>query len=107
MLVNIDVRLSVMACKWAPNCKKFALAALPNSLIIGYYNPELKGWVASVKDKIVNNPIVSIDFHASGNLIALGTLDGSVKIVSCNFRNFPDQTVQKLKIDDFPYNGPF
>ena len=63
MLVNIDVRLSIMACKWAQSCKKFALASLPTSLIIGYYSPELKAWTAVVKEKIANNPIVSIDFH--------------------------------------------
>lgn len=107
MLVNIDVRLSVMGCKWAQSCKKFALASLPTSLIIGYYNPEEKAWTAAVKDKIVNNPIVSLDFHPSGNLIALGTVDGSVKIVSCNFKKVSDPVIQKLKIDDFPYSGPF
>ena len=49
MLVNIDVKLSVLACKWAQSCKKFALGSCPNTLILGYYNPEIKGWVASVK----------------------------------------------------------
>jgi WD40 repeat protein len=39
MFVNIDVRLSAMACKWALSCKKFAIAALPTSLIVGYYSP--------------------------------------------------------------------
>ena len=96
MLVNIDVRLSIMACKWAQSCKKFALASLPTSLSIGYYNPELKAWTAVVKDKIVNNPIVSIDFHPCGNLIVLGTVDGSVKIVSCSFKKTPDPLIQKL-----------
>jgi len=107
MLVNIDVRLSVMACKWAPSCKKFAIAALPTSLIIGYYNTVEKVWTAAVKDKLVTNPIVSLDFHPSCNLVALGTVDGSVKIVSCSFKKLSDQVIQQLKIDDFPYSGPF
>lgn len=107
MLVNIDVRLSVIACKWAPSCKKFALASLPSSLIIGFYNPEEKAWTATVKDKIVSSPIVSIDFHPSANLIVLGTVDGSVKIVTCNFKKNSDPVIQKLSIDDFPYSGPF
>jgi WD40 repeat protein len=107
MFVNIDVRLSAMACKWALSCKKFAVAALPTSLIIGYYSPEVKGWTASVKDKIATNPIISVDFHPSGNIIALGIIDGSIKIVSCSFKKFSDPSVQQLKIDDFPYSGPF
>jgi hypothetical protein len=67
----------------------------------------VKGWTASVKDKIVSNPIVSLDFHPSGNIIALGIIDGSIKIVSCSFKKFSDTAVQQLKIDDFPYSGPF
>lgn len=34
-------------------------------------------------------------------------MDGSVKIVTCNFKKNSDQVIQKLRIDDFPYNGPF
>lgn len=93
MLANIDVRLSILACKWAPSCKKFALAACPNSLIVGYYNIEGACWTGLVKDKIVNVPIVSVDFHPSCNLIAIGSVDGSVKIVSSSFKSQTDKYV--------------
>jgi len=49
MLVNIDVKLSVMACKWAPSCKKFALGSCPNTLILGFYNSSIKCWTAVIK----------------------------------------------------------
>ncbi len=107
MLVTIDVRLSILACKWAPSCKKFALAACPTSLIVGYYSVEGACWAALVKDKIVNVPIVSIDFHPSCNIIALGSLDGSVKIVSCSFKSNTDKYIIESKIEEFPYSGAF
>ena len=93
MLANIDVRLSILACKWAPSCKKFALAACPTSLIVGYYNIEGACWTGLVKDKIVNAPIVSVDFHPSCNLIAIGSVDGSVKIVTSSFKSKTDKLV--------------
>lgn len=107
MMVNIDAKLSVMACKWAPSCKKFAIGACPNTLIIGYYNVEINCWTAIVKDNIVKAPIVSLDFHPSSNIVAIGSVDGSVKIVSCNFRKHTDEFIIRSKVDDFPYSGPF
>ncbi len=107
MLVNIDVRLSVMACKWAESCKKFALAACPTTLFVGFYNVESLCWTALVKDKLVNAPILTVDFHPSSNLIAIGTVDGAVKIVSCSFKKQTDKFVIQSKVDDFPYSGPF
>lgn len=40
MLVNIDIKLSILCVKWAPSAKKFALGASCNSLAIGFYNIE-------------------------------------------------------------------
>lgn len=91
MLANIDVRLSILSCKWAASCKKFALAACPTSLFVCYYNLEAACWTALVKDKIVNVPIVSVDFHPSCNLVAIGSVDGSVKIVTCSFKSQTDK----------------
>lgn len=98
MLVNIDAKLSILACKWAPSCKKFALAACPTSLIFGYYNVETTCWTGLVRDKIVNVPIVSIDFHPSCSLIAIGSVDGSVKIVSSSFKSQTDKLILESKV---------
>lgn len=107
MLANLDAKLSILACKWAPSCKKFALAACPTSLIVGYYNIEGACWTGLTKDKIVSVPIVSVDFHPSCNLIALGSVDGSVKIVSSSFKSQTDKFIIQSKVDNYPYTGPF
>jgi len=39
MLVNIDVKLSVLACKWAPSSRKFALGSCPSTLTLCYFSP--------------------------------------------------------------------
>ncbi len=38
MLVNIDIKLSILCVKWAPGGKKFALGASCNTVGIGFYN---------------------------------------------------------------------
>ncbi len=38
MLVNIDIKLSILSSKWAPSCKKIALGSSCSTLAIGYYN---------------------------------------------------------------------
>lgn len=38
MLVNIDIKLSILVAKWAPSCRKFALGSTCNTLAISYFN---------------------------------------------------------------------
>ncbi len=38
MLVNIDIRLSILVSKWAPSTKKFALGSSCCTLALGFYS---------------------------------------------------------------------
>jgi len=38
MLVNIDIKLSILAAKWSYSSKKFALGSSCHTLAIGFYN---------------------------------------------------------------------
>ena len=38
MLVNIDIKLSILCAKWAPSAKKFALGSSCRTVSIGFYN---------------------------------------------------------------------
>lgn len=38
MLVNIDIKLSILCAKWAPSAKKFALGSSCNNIALGFYN---------------------------------------------------------------------
>lgn len=38
MLVNIDIKLSILCIKWAPSGKKFGLGASCNTVAIGFNN---------------------------------------------------------------------
>lgn len=38
MLVNIDIKLSILCVKWAPSAKKFGLGASCNTVALGFYN---------------------------------------------------------------------
>lgn len=107
MLVNIDVKLSVLACRWAPSCRKFALGSCPSSLTFCYFSPEANCWAAAVKDNLFKAPITTLDFHPSSNIIAVGTVDSIVHLVTCSFKKSSDEQILKAKIEDYPYNGPF
>lgn len=107
MLVNIDVKLSILCAKWAPSSKKFALGASCRTLGLGFYNIESCCWTMAVKEKFCKAPITSISFHPSSNILAVGASDNSVKIVSCSFKKSKDPFVQKSDIEDKSYQGPF
>lgn len=38
MLVNIDIKLSILVSRWAPSAKKFALGSTCNTLAVSYFN---------------------------------------------------------------------
>jgi hypothetical protein len=90
MLVNIDVKLSVLACKWAPSSRKFALGSCPSTLTLCYFSPEANCWTATVKETLFKAPITTLDFHSSSNIIAVGTVDNVVSLVTCSFKKSSD-----------------
>ena len=107
MLVNIDIKLSILCAKWAPSAKKFGLGASCRSLALGFYNIESSCWTVSVREKFTKSPITSVSFHPSSNLMAVGSSDSSVRVVTCNFKRSKDPFVQKSDIEDSNYQGPF
>jgi actin related protein 2/3 complex subunit 1A/1B len=38
MLVNIDIKLSILVARWAPSARKFAMGSSCNTLAISYFN---------------------------------------------------------------------
>ena len=38
MLVNIDIKLSIIVSRWAPSAKKFALGSTCNTIALGFFN---------------------------------------------------------------------
>lgn len=98
MLVNIDIKLSILCVKWAPSGKKFGLGASCNTVAIGFNNAESACWTVSTRDKLCKAPVISLSFHPSSNIVAIGSSDNSIKIISCNFKNSKETFVQKSDI---------
>lgn len=107
MLVNIDIKLSILVAKWAPSTRKFAMGSSCNTLAISYYNSQENCWVITSKNTLTKAPITTLCFHPSSNLLAIGSADFSIKIVSSSFKGSKDQFVVSSKVEDYPYNGPF
>ncbi len=85
MLVNIDIKLSILAAKWAPSCKKFALGSSCMTIAVGFYNKSENCWTISTRSKFMKSPITTLSFHPSSNILAVGSSDYSIKIISCSF----------------------
>ena len=98
MLVNIDLKLSILTAKWAPSTKKFALGSSCNTLSLGFFNNVEQCWTTSNKMNFTKAPITSISFHPSSNLIAVGSADFSVKIATSSFKKSTDEFVIKSKV---------
>jgi WD40 repeat protein len=95
MLVNIDLKLSILCVKWAPSAKKFVVIDSSNALGIGFFNTESNCWTLSTRggDKICKSPIITLSFHPSSNIFAVGSTDNSIKIISCSFKSSKEPLV--------------
>lgn len=107
MLVNIDIKLSILAAKWAPNGRKFALGSACSTLALGFFDTGEQCWIISTRNNFTKAPITTLSFHPSCNLLALGSADFALKIVSCSFRKSKDEFVISSRVEDFSYSGPF
>ncbi len=107
MLANIDIKLSILCAKWTPNTKKFAIGAACSTIGIGFYNVEASCWTIISRSNICKSPVISLSFHPSSNIFAIGSTDNSIKILSCNLRNSKDEFVIKSNVEDNSYQGPF
>jgi len=107
MLVNIDIKLSILAARWAPSNKKFSLGASCSTLALGYYNSEEKCWLISTRSNFIKSPITTLSFHPSSNLLAVGSSDFSLKVVTASFKKSKDPNVIASKVEEYTYDGPF
>jgi actin related protein 2/3 complex subunit 1A/1B len=107
MLVNIDIRLSILVSKWAPSGRKFALGSSCSTLALGYYNVIENCWVVSKSKNFTKSPITTLSFHPSCNILAFGSADYSIKIVTVSFKQTKEDYIIQSKVEDYPYEGPF
>ncbi len=86
-LVNSNIKLSILACKWAPSSRKFGFGSACSTIGVGFWNVNVKSWTVTYKQKICASPITSISFHPCSSILALGSLDCSVMILSCSLNS--------------------
>jgi len=53
------------------------------------------------------SPITALSFHPSCSILAFGTADYSVKIITVSFKKIDDPFIVKSKVEDFAYKGAF
>lgn len=59
------------------------------------------------RSNLVKAPITTLSFHPSSNLLALGSADFSIKVVSSSFKNSKNDLVIQSKVENYQYNGAF
>lgn len=60
-------------------------------MAIGHYDKDNDWWVCKHLKKVVEGPILSLSWHASGLAIAVGTLKGNVHVVSAYLEGIDQQ----------------
>jgi hypothetical protein len=58
--------------------------------------------VITSKSNLTRAPITTLSFHPSSNLLAIGSADFSVKIVTSSFKGSKDPFVVGSKVEDYP-----
>lgn len=90
-LANLSNKLSIIYSLWAPDGNKFAIGTSCKSVYIGSYNHEDNFWSGLLLKPKDKNPIQStisaLAFHKSGNLLAIGSTDCSLRVVTCSLAN--------------------
>ena len=47
---------------------------------------------------MTKSPITTISFHPSSSIVAIGSSDNSVKLITCSFKKSKDPFIQKSDI---------
>lgn len=69
--------------KWNPQGTKFAVGGVEGLVAVGHYDAENDWWVCKhLKNGIEGSPILAIDWHPDGNVLAVGTLAGKVHLLT-------------------------
>ena len=98
-LVIIENQRSALVGVWSKNGKKFGVGSGDHRAFIGYYDPKQSWWITGFKSSVI-----SISFHPSNKVIACGSSDFSLKIITACI---VEQNVYLPEHDDLNYKGPF
>lgn len=86
-LVYCQNKLSVLHGEWSPNGKKFAMGTSCKRAFVGYYETEQQLWsTIQIKFKEgadFQSSVTVIRFHQSGRVMAVGSADFSIKVITC------------------------
>jgi len=94
---NTQNRAILDGC-WSPQNTKFCFGTGSFKIYIGYVDPENNWWFAeTLSKKKFGGSVISVAFHPSGNAIAAGSVDGTVRVYT-SFLEGIDKTPN--------YNGP-
>jgi len=84
--------------------KKFVIGTGDHKVFVGFWEDSNKWWYMASLKKINKSSVSTIDFHPSGKVIGIGSLDFSFRIVSCNLTNYEKHYEDA---EDNTYKGPF
>jgi len=76
-LVVIENSRAALTGKWSPNGKKFAIGSGDHEAYIGEYEQNNNWWNTHKIGKFKSS-VISLAFHPSGRVIAIGSMDYSI-----------------------------
>ena len=95
LVYSAQSKLSIIRGMWSPNGKKFVIGSSCKRLFVAKYDPNLVMWVTlwlKVKEEYAfQSTVNSVRFHGSGRVVAAGSTDFSLKIVTAFLDDKPEK----------------
>mmetsp|Transcript_5555 Transcript_5555/g.4706 ORF Transcript_5555/g.4706 Transcript_5555/m.4706 type:complete len:270 (-) Transcript_5555:55-864(-) len=100
MVMGNDQNRAILDGCWSPVRNKFCFGTGSYKVYIGYVDPDNQWWVAELLcRKKFSSSVLSVQYHPSGNAIAAGSSDGTIRI----YTSYIHEVDKDLKS---PYSGP-
>jgi len=71
-----------VCAKWSPDGSKFAVGSVEGLVAVGHFDRGNDWWVCRHLKKTVDGPVLSIAWHPTASLLAIGTLAGNLTVAS-------------------------
>lgn len=104
--VNFDNPCAVLIGSWSQNGKKFIIGTGSRRAFVGVKTVK-NVWGVIQLGSSTRSSVSAVEFHPSGNLAAVGSIDGRIRIYSCNYSKAEKELLPYNTGEDLSYRGNF
>lgn len=80
--MNLRFKRAATCAQWTPDGTKFAVGGVEGQVAVGHYDDDVGLWACRALKKVIDGPVLSLAWHPAGTVLAVGTLAGSLHVLS-------------------------